>query len=769
MFISKNSFKKLAILIIILFPLTLFAHNKTLTGVVSIKNDQSLPVIGAVVRLENTVLGNITDKNGRFVIKKIPDGKYNVIISCVGMKTIIQQVVFEHIQGDELELNLQMEESPVMGENIVVTATRSDKIYEDVPVKVSTITESNLNSTASTNMREGLQYQPGVRTETDCQNCGYSQVRINGLEGKYSQILIDGKPIFSALNGVYGLDQIPSNMVERVEVIRGGGSSLYGGNAVAGVINIITKEPCSNNFSLAYDNFFTENKIPEQVINLNASVVNDNQDMGATFFGMMNHRNEFDANNDGFTEIGRLDVKTFGFKSFWKIHPTTKLSMEYHTIYHEMRGGNKLDLPPHEADISEGATNKTDLAQLNFLHYFKNSMELNAFCSFQKTKRNSYYGANQDLNAYGFTRNSTYSGGMNLNKIVNGFFGTHILTAGYSFDYDAIHDEAPAYDRIMNQVVNTNGIYCQDDWSISKSFSALYGLRIDKHNMIDNLIFNPRMSLLYKAFDNLSFRGTFSTGYRAPQAFDEDLHVSIVNGEGILIKLANGLLPEYSTSFSFSGDYSLKFGELPVAFSLEYFNTNLKDAFVLVDIGNDSKGNRILERRNSDGAIVKGITAEIQSTLRKDFDIKLGATFQSSLNKSNIEWSSGDSIMNIPSKYSNEIFRSPNIYGYFLATYHAFENFYVDINGIYTGKMFVPHYKGYISQDVLVQSNPFFELNAKVSYSLKKSPNIELSLGVMNIFNSYQKDFDIGINRDAGYIYGPSRPLTTMFSIKIEA
>jgi outer membrane receptor for ferrienterochelin and colicins len=83
--------------------------------------------------------------------------------------------------------------------------------------------------------------------------------------------------------------------------------------------------------------------------------------------------------------------------------------------------------------------------------------------------------------------------------------------------------------------------------------------------------------------------------------------------------------------------------------------------------------------------------------------------------------------------------------------------------------MFVPHYTGYISQDILVQSNPFFELNAKVSYSLKKSPNIELSLGVMNIFNSYQKDFDIGINRDAGYIYGPSRPLTTMFSIKIEA
>ena len=116
-------------------------------------------------------------------------------------------------------------------------------------------------STNATNLAQGLIFQPGVRVENNCQNCGFNQVRINGLDGRYSQILIDSRPIMSALAGVYGLEQIPTNMIERVEVVRGGGSALFGSSAIAGVINIITKEPQRNSFSFNESLGFSASRI----------------------------------------------------------------------------------------------------------------------------------------------------------------------------------------------------------------------------------------------------------------------------------------------------------------------------------------------------------------------------------------------------------------------------------------------------------------------------------------------------------------------------
>ncbi len=395
----------------------LYAHHKTIKGKVMVTNGGFEPIAGATVRIANTVLRTITNKEGKFTIKNVPDGKFEIIISAVGMKTIKQPIELRHIEGDELELEFQMEESPVQTANIVVTATRSEKIYEDIPIKVSTIDEKTLNITNSNNIKEALYYQPGLRTEINCQNCGFSQVRINGMEGKYSQILIDGKPIFSTLNGVYGLDQIPTAMIDRIEVIRGGGSALYGGNAVAGVINIITKEPCENSYSVEYNNSFTNKKIPEYYVNLNTSIISEKQDVGLSLFGTLNQRNEFDANGDGFSEIGRMNVKTFGGKHFWKLTPKSKIVSEFHTIYHEIRGGNKFDAPPHEADVCETVRNNTILGQTSFEQYIGDNNRLSLYISFQETKRNSYYGANKDLNAYGITDNQTYAAGALYNII----------------------------------------------------------------------------------------------------------------------------------------------------------------------------------------------------------------------------------------------------------------------------------------------------------------------------------------------------------------
>ena len=148
--------------------------------------------------------------------------------------------------GANFKINFEMEEDPILLENVVVSANRNETKRREASNIVNVITPKMFETTNSICLAQGLNYQPGLRVENNCQNCGFQQVRINGLEGPYTQILIDSRPVFSALAGVYGIEQIPANMIERVEVVRGGGSALFGSNAIAGTINIITKEPLNN-------------------------------------------------------------------------------------------------------------------------------------------------------------------------------------------------------------------------------------------------------------------------------------------------------------------------------------------------------------------------------------------------------------------------------------------------------------------------------------------------------------------------------------------
>jgi outer membrane receptor for ferrienterochelin and colicins len=193
------------------------------------------------VSLKGTTIGTMTDATGHYFLKNLPEGEFTLSVSAVGYKSQERKVVLK--RGKTLEENFELEEDMVALDGVVVTANRNETARRLAPTLVKVVTPKLFEQTNSHTLSQGLAFQPGVRVETDCQNCGYSQVRINGLDGKYTQILIDSRPIFSSLAGVYGLEQIPANMIERVEVVRGGGSALFGSSAIAGTVNIITKEP----------------------------------------------------------------------------------------------------------------------------------------------------------------------------------------------------------------------------------------------------------------------------------------------------------------------------------------------------------------------------------------------------------------------------------------------------------------------------------------------------------------------------------------------
>ena len=151
---------------------------------------------------------------------------------------------------------------------LIPFGTRYEQDRVNNPVVVNVLDNKLLNATQSIAISDALNYQPGVRVETNCQNCGFTQVRLNGLEGAYSQILINSRAVFSALNSVYGLDQIPTNIVDRVEVVRSGGSALYGSNAIAGTINIITKDPVENSWEFRSNSALVAGEVLDQTFNL---------------------------------------------------------------------------------------------------------------------------------------------------------------------------------------------------------------------------------------------------------------------------------------------------------------------------------------------------------------------------------------------------------------------------------------------------------------------------------------------------------------------
>ena len=221
-------------------------------------------------------------------------------------------------------LKIQMEEDALGLDQVVISATRNRIDLKNSPVIVNVLNSKLFNATQSVSVAETLNFQPGVRVETNCQNCGFTQVRLNGLDGSYTQILINSRSVFSALNSVYGLEQIPTSILDRVEVVRSGGSALFGSNAIAGTVNIITKEPVFNTWNIASNLSLINGEIPDRTLNFAGSVVAEDLNSGVTIYGMNRDRSAYDANGDGFTEITELTNNTLGAKAFLKPNKLVK-------------------------------------------------------------------------------------------------------------------------------------------------------------------------------------------------------------------------------------------------------------------------------------------------------------------------------------------------------------------------------------------------------------------------------------------------------------
>ena len=714
-----------------------------------------------VVVLKGTTIGVTTESTGHYMIRNVPEGRFTVEVSAVGYKTQSYEVDIK--RGRSYEVNFVLEEDLVKIDGVIVSATRSETTRKMSPTLVNVVGMDVYNKTNSTTVAQGLAFQPGVRVENNCQNCGFQQVRINGLDGQYTQILIDSRPIFSALAGVYGIEQLPANMVDRVEVMRGGGSALFGSSAIAGTINIITKEPVRNSATVSHTTTsIGGTSAMHNTTDINASIVSEDNKLGIAVFGQNTEKDAWDANGDGFTELSRISGQTIGFRGYVKTGLYSKVTAEYHHLQEFRRGGDNLHLPPHEAMIAEQTEHGINTGGVKFDVFSKdNKHRFNTFASIQHIARDSYYGAGMDPNAYGKTDDLTWVGGAQyIYRMAECLFMPSDLTVGLEYNEDYLQDNMWGYDRVTDQTVRIVSAYAQNEWKNSR-WGLLIGGRLDKHNLIKKVIFSPRANLRFNPTENINLRASYSYGFRAPQAFDEDLHIDNVGGTVSMIRLADDLQVEKSQSISVSADIYHRWGDWQGNVLVEGFFTDLDDVFALKELGFEN-GVLIKERHNESGARVFGANLEGKIAWKNVFQLQAGLTKQSSNYKEARSWS--DDV-----EATRKMFRTPDLHGYMTASYNPLKNLTLSLTGTYTGSMLIEHHAGMIEKNLTVETPGFWDMGFKTAYDLKMHGNVSLQLnaGVQNIFNSFQDDFDSGADRDSGYIYGPTLPRTIFFGVKL--
>lgn len=458
-----------------------------------------------------------------------------------------------------------------------------------------------------------------------------------------------------------------------------------------------------------------------------------------------------------------------------------------------------LDYLPHEADIAEQLEHLITGGNLSYDLFTNGSYDkLTIYLSAQHVKRESYYGAQQDPDAYGDTKNLTSSLGAHYNFHADRFlFAPSTTVIGIDNSNDYLHDiklgaNGNANTTLTKQYVNTLGSFIQHDWK-SQKINVSLGLRFDYYRVEDqqgddgdlnNSVLVPRVGLMYKLRPETRFRIGYAKGYRAPQVFNEDLHIELVNATRVETFNADDLKQETSNAFSASLNSVFSLGDTYNDLLIEGFYTRLKDPFANEYYPLDDEGNFAYIRVNSeDDAYVAGINIEWKSYLSDHLETQVGFTIQSSQYESAQAW--GDEESSI----SKDFMRTPNQYGYATLIWKPSPHFNTSVSLSYTGSMYVPHfgltpadYEGdeyeavvaaitngdIIEGEKLEKADGFIVADVLFSYDVHFGIETEVQFyaGIKNIFNQIQNDYDRGVYRDAGYIYGPSLPRTINFGVK---
>ncbi|WP_420578126.1 TonB-dependent receptor [Ekhidna sp.] len=611
---------RVSILIGLLAPFIAFGQTD-IKGKVQVDND-GFP--GATVRLLDTEYGTITGADGTFTLTDIPEGSYQLEVRSVGFKIIKQEISVPSINS----LNFDLEESTLTMDEVVVTGTMQPTFVSRSPVKVEVITAKHLNTytpAAATSVVEGISLVNGIQEVVACGVCFTNSISINGLPGPYTAILMDGSPIYGNLASVYGLNGIPSMIIDRFEVIKGPSSTLYGSEAVAGVINIITKDPSNQPLFSAdvmgtshyesFGNFSLAPKIGKTsgFIGLNYAYINDFDDRNGDGFGD-------NINLDRISLFSKWDISrpsekrfTISGKYYYEDRRNGVKEFLENRNYQELRGSNEI----------YGESIYTYRYELFGTYELATSEKIRLDYSLSTHEQDSYYGADY----YQASQDILFT-----NLIWDKPLKNHQLTTGLTSRYQTYNDntiatESNGENQPDNQYIP--GLFLQDEWSISDHFTALSGLRLD-HYEGHGLIPAPRLSLKYKPGEWTTLRSNFGTGFRIVNLFTED-HAFVTGQREVVIE--EELQPEESYNFSLNLNHVYTLGASQGMIDIDAFYTYFTNK-ITPDYSDEDQ----IRYANTDGfAVSKGIGISIQQELAFPLAFNAGINIQNVTEKENGE------------------------------------------------------------------------------------------------------------------------------------
>ena len=691
-------------------------------------------------------------------------------------------IIFLYIAA--LQTYSQQDSSKLL-EDVVVSGNRFETSKKESIIPISLLNREVLQAQQSIGLAEGLAFQSGLRVENNCQNCGFTQLRMNGLDGVYSQILINNRPLFSALTQVYGLELIPASAIERVEIIKGGGSALYGGNAIGGTLNIITRMPTENATEISTYTGLVGGQSWEQYYNFNNSLISNDKKKGLLLYGGLRDREALDIDGDGFTELAQLKNKHLGMQAFWELNRQNLLRVDAMALQEYRRGGDRLNIAPNLVDIAEQLEH--DLIQFGLQHDFtsKNKkIKINNYLSGMYTLRDSYYGGlgggrtAEDTaaaaDAFGYTTDLSLIGGSAVNFRVK---NRAMLTVGAEFLINRLDDEISGYNKKTMQSVNTLSGYAQYEYNMNDKWSLLGGLRLDyvqikgeysidtefREQDLALPVLSPRATLKYKLSSDQSLRLSYARGFRAPQIFNEDLHVDMAAGEPRFSILAENVQVEMSDAFTATWDYDFKIMGKNSQLLIEGFYTELYNPFVNVTTDIELLNGSILEEvRNGGAAYVSGVNLEISQNISPALQWQAGFTFQVARFREEQEiYEDEENPEN--SLFISNFVRTPNDYGYLKIKYLASPKNIIELTAQYTGSMDIARVINEEDELIeLVNTQSFMDVHLRYTRQIwqKQKSKLEIYGGIINIFNSFQREFDQGPERDAAFLFGPLRPRT---------
>lgn len=744
-------------------------YAQTFNGIIRSENGPLANVL-VKVYLNGQVLTDTTNKNGAFSFDKV-DAPF--LLTALHPNYFYSENHFRSLPKNHVRITLKPKNDEVG--KVVITGTRTSKNRLDNAVIVNVMGKKDLEEIQACNLSDGLKFQPGLRVETDCQTCNYTQLRMNGLLGGYSQILVNGRPIMSPLTGLYSLEQIPVNMIERIEVVRGGGSAIYGSSAIGGVVNLITRLPQYDQVSLNIQHQQLPGTVPDWLINANGTKMLHDGKTGITGFFHFRDRKAYDHNGDRFSEIPEIKNMSGGLQLFHKPTEYQKLEVSVSAIHEERYGGDLLHRTPHLARQSEDRTHNVLLSTIDYQVNSKDkSTSLIAYAAGQLTDRDHFTGIQPDdpeeLSSYlsnppyGTSLAQTLQGGLQVNKHLKKIPGRNVLTLGSEYIFDDVDDRIPVYQYLIDQTTHAWGSFLQSDWDINLRWNLLTGVRVDVHNFLDQPVVSPRMAALYKVKENTQLRFSVSTGFRAPQAFDADMHIAFAGGGVSRVQLSDDLQAERSLSYTLSFRTDQPKKNYVYGFSADLFHTTLRNAFALAQVGSDGFG-QVFLKTNSDNARVYGATVETRLNVKGRFQTETGFTIQESLFSDPVEYIEGQGG-------KREFLRTPSAYGFATIRWDLNRYWKITSQYIYTGPMMLAHFAGAPEQqaDEYTLSESFHNVNLKLArrFTLRDQRSLVVYTGVKNVFNSYQHDFDSGKNRDSNYVYGPGSPRTYYVGLMLD-